>query len=196
MARNLYTATSLSTGLGDVAVSTEATTVTTEPTRIRSAQVQGVSGGTVTVQVYADGRPLFDDTQRPVSGGAPMEATDLYTVPAGTVVTTVIEADSGTPTGTPSVLIEAEAYTLVPRSDRVELRGKDRLRPSRRRRAAMVNEGLTPSAEVAAIASGGRSEIERRQVEDRATPPLPGREAPDRRDRDPRPGGGGGPGIR
>ena len=69
--RNLFSGGSMVNALAAVAVSTTTTTYTTEPLRVRSAQVSTVAGGTVTVQVQADGRDLFDDTQRPVSGAAP-----------------------------------------------------------------------------------------------------------------------------
>jgi hypothetical protein len=157
-----------------------------------------VTGGTVTVQVYVDGRPLYDDTQRPVSDSGWKEATDLYIVPAGSVVTTTIEATSGTPAGTANVSIDTEPYTLVPRSATVELHGRDRLRVSNRRAAAAVNAGMAPSVEARGIAARRMSAIERSQVAAAATTgqPVIDSENPMFGDRGEGGGGGsGGPGV-
>ena len=94
------------------------------------------------MQVQGDGRDLFDDTQRPVSGAAPKEATDLYIIPAGTPITTVVEADSGLPTGTANVVLETEPYRLFPQLETVVLHGRNRLRVSERRAAELANLGV------------------------------------------------------
>ena len=139
--RNVFSGGSMVNALAAVAVSTTTTTYTTEPLRVRSAQVGAVTGGTITVQVQADGRDLFDDTQRPASGAAPKEATDLYIIPAGTPITTTIEADSGIPTGTANVVLETEPFRLLPQLETVVLRRGDRLHVSRRNEAEIANSG-------------------------------------------------------
>ena len=115
------------------------------PQRIRSVEVAGVSGGTVTVQVTVNGRDIFDDTVRPVSDAGPAEATDIYVFPAGSDVKTIIEATSGTPTGTASVVITTEPYILLGKFQPVVLRGKARMFSSRRREARILNTVSAPS---------------------------------------------------
>lgn len=153
--RNLFLRGDASTQLTTITVGGTATTLTSEPLRIRSAQVQTVSGGTITVQVQLDGRDIFDDTVRPVSGSVARDPTNSYIVPAGTVITTTVEADSGVPAGTANVVIETEPYILVPRTPEIKLKGKDRLRVSKRRQAeAFAQRGSLRTAAVAARREG------------------------------------------
>ncbi len=140
-ARNRFYPGAITTTHTALAVSDTQTTLGEELQRIRSVQVGAVAGGTVTVQVQAEGRDLFDDTLRPVSGGAVQEPSEPYLIPAGTPITTIIEATSGAPTGTVGVVIETETLEVSPRPVRVELRGKDRMFPSRRREADALNRG-------------------------------------------------------
>jgi len=142
-ARWQYSSDSLQSTHTTLAVSNEANAETDGMTqRIRSMQVGAVSGGTVTIQLQVNGRDIFDDAERPVSGGAEKEATHIYEFPPGTPVVTVIEATSGVPTGEADTSISTEPFTLLPQIPTVTLRGKDRLRMSRRRDARRANTGL------------------------------------------------------
>lgn len=138
--RNQFFRAELSASHSTLTVGNTQTQTTTEQQRIRSVQVGAVSGGTVTVQVQVDGRDMFLDGHRPVSGSGPSDSSDVYVFPAGSVVSTIIEASSGVPTGTAQVAIETEPYVLLPWSDTVQLHGK--LRISRRRVADDLNAGL------------------------------------------------------
>lgn len=125
-----------------LAVGDTKTQLASELLRIRGAQAGTVAGGTVTFQVQADGRDLFSDALRPVSGGAFQEATDLYTIPPGTVIGTVIEATTGTPTGNANIVIDMEPYVRPPVVKVIVLRGKDRMFMSRRLDAEAANRGV------------------------------------------------------
>jgi hypothetical protein len=85
------------------------------------------------------------------------------------------------------VSIETEPYVLLPRGEQVELHGKDRLRVSKRRAAALANAGMTPSEAARQVAAGiTRSGLVRDQVEGRTVVGgvvVTGR-GEDRRDRD------------
>lgn len=160
LARNLYFQSTFETEHTALTVGNTVTKTTDELQRIKSVQVGSVSGGTVTVQVQVDGRDVFDDTVRPISGGAVREPTDVYTFPAGSVISTIIEADSGTPAGTANIVIETEPYQLLPRSSVEELRGKDRLLNHKRREhelamagADFIEPSLIPRTKRAAVAA-------------------------------------------
>ena len=137
--RNLFFQDSMATQHTTLAVSNTITKTVDEFMRIRSVRVGTVTGGTVTIQVQVDGRDLFDDTLRPVSGGAVREPTNVYTFPAGSAVSTIIEATSGVPSGNANVVIEIEPYRLAPQLPTVAPSGGDRLPPSRRERADLLN---------------------------------------------------------
>jgi len=142
-ARWRYSSASLQSTHTTLAVNDEANAETDGQTqRIRSMQVGAVAGGTVTVQLQVNGRDIFDDAERPVSGGAEKEATAIYEFPPGTPVVTVIETTSGVPTGEADTIISTELFTLLPQIPTVVLRGKDRLRVSRRREAERANTGV------------------------------------------------------
>jgi len=113
--------------------------------RLRSAQVGTVSGGTVTVQVQVNGVDAFDDASRPVSGAAPQDVTNMYIFPPGTAVTTIVEATTGVPTGEASVVIDTEPHVLLGKFQPVKLEGKDRLFPSRRKAAEVLNTNAVPA---------------------------------------------------
>lgn len=143
--RNIYLHGALVSNHTTLSVSDEQAAETDGlPQRLRSVEVQGVSGGTVTVQVTVAGRDAFDDAVRPVSDAGPSEVTDIYVFPPGQEVHSIIEATSGTPTGTANVLIETEPYVLLGRFQPIELQGKDRLFPSRRRTARYLNTNTAP----------------------------------------------------
>ena len=142
LARNRFFQAGMQADHTTLTVGNTVTQTTDELQRVRSIQVGTVAGGTVTVQVQVDGRDIFADASRPVSGGAVGEPTDVYTFPAGSVISTIIEADSGTPTGTANIVIEAEPFQLLPRSEMVELRGKDRLLLHRRREHELAAAGV------------------------------------------------------
>lgn len=110
-----------------------------EPTLIRTVTVGPTSGGTVTVQVQVDGRDIFDDTARPTSGTA-VEPTDSYLAPARTPVSTIIEATSGTPTGSTGVVLDTEGAVLLERHAPVVLEGADRLHIGQRLAALTAND--------------------------------------------------------
>ena len=142
--RNLFFQGNLETQHTTLAVNNTVTKTIDDLMRIRSVQVGTVTGGTVTIQVQVDGRDLFDDTVRPVSGGAVREPTNVYTFPAGSAVSTIIEATSGAPSGNANVVIETEPYRLAPRLPEVFPSGGDRLPPSKRGRAGLLNaDGAT-----------------------------------------------------
>lgn len=128
-----------------------------EVQRIRSVEVGDVSGGTVTVQVQVDGRDMFLDGNRPVSGDINrVPDSRYYNFPAGSVVTTIIEATSGAPTGDAKVVIDTEPFVLVPIVPTLKLKGKNRLKVDVRRAVEAFNAGGT--ATVAAVvrrSSGG-----------------------------------------
>lgn len=127
-------------------------TKTTELQRVRSVEVGEVSGGTVTVQVYVDGRPVFLDAERPVSGGGSMAPSNrYYNFPAGSVVKTVIEATSGVPAGSANVVIDTEPFVLVPIVEDVKLKGRQRLKHSERVRVRYENEVGTGAPQAAAF---------------------------------------------
>ena len=131
--RQRYLRDYASTAHTTLTVGNTQTTTATEPTRLRSVQVDGgVSGGTVTVQVQVDGRDMFLDGVRPVSGSTAAEATDRSVFPSGAVISTVIEASSGAPTGTANVVIDTEPFALTPYEPLVPLSARDRLHRSRR----------------------------------------------------------------
>src|SRR3990167_6229840 len=109
--------------------------------RYSSASLQSTHT-TLAVNDEVNGRDIFDDAERPVSGGAEKEATAIYEFPPGTPVVTVIEATSGVPTGEAHTIISTELFTLLPQIPTVVLRGKDRLRVSRRREAERANTGV------------------------------------------------------
>jgi len=140
-ARQQFYSGAITTTHTTLAVNETITAFTDELQRFRGVQVGAVAGGTVTVQVQAEGRDLFDDTTRPVSGGEVQRPTEPYLIPAGTPITTIIEATSGVPTGTAGVVIETEPFVVHPRPAWVELRGKDRMFASRRRQAEAANRG-------------------------------------------------------
>ncbi len=146
-----------------LAVGDTKTQLASELLRIRGAQAGTVAGGTVTFQVQADGRDLFNDALRPVSGGSFQEVSDIYTIPPGTVIGTVIEATTGTPTGNANVIIDMEPYTRPPVPRFIVLRGKDRLFMSRRLEAEAANRG----AELIR-----RNRLRRGQKVDRTDPAL------------------------
>src|SRR3989304_1193517 len=138
-----YSSASLQSTHTTLAVNDEANAETDGQTqRIRSMQVGAAAGGTVTVQLQVNGRDIFDDAERPGSGGAEKEATAIYEFPPGTPVVTAIEATSGVPTGEADTIISTELFTLLPQIPTVVLRGKDRLRVSRRRGAERANTGV------------------------------------------------------
>lgn len=153
-----YTRSSAGTSHSTLAVGNEQTTRVREPLRIRQMKVGEVSGGTVTVQVKANGRDIFPDGNRPVSGGRPTKPhrKGSYIIPAGSILTTIIEATSGVPAGTAAVVIDTEPFTLLPKNAPVKLKGKDRLRPSRRQEAAFLNtlEGQEEQQAAAVGAAG------------------------------------------
>lgn len=150
--RNRYVQSFMAAQHSTLTVGNTQTQTTTELQRVRSVQAGPVAGGTLTFQVYVDDRPIFDGSVRPVSGGGVMEPTDIYTIPAGSVVETIIEADSGVPAGTANVVIETEPYELRPRHEIVKLTGKNRLFASRRRRMEQANVGTDPEAPQDALA--------------------------------------------
>lgn len=158
--RNVFLKSSMSASHTSLAIGDkQLAAFASETMRLRVAQVGAVSGGTVTVQVQIDGRDIFDDANRPVSGGAAQDATSIYIIPSGSVVETIIEATSGTPTGTANVVIETEPYVLNPRPEPIGLAGRDRLFPSVRNAVARINEGAAVVAEGSALqrqAEGGR----------------------------------------
>jgi hypothetical protein len=143
-----------------LAVNETLTFTTTELLRIRGAQVQTVSGGTITVQVQANGRDLFDDTVRPISGAAPQEVTHLYTIPAGSAVSTIVEATSGVPTGTANIIVNVEPFEVLPKPA-IALIGRDRLRLSRRIEAQQIDAVRRSTIRVA----GDQTEAGQGQVE-------------------------------
>lgn len=140
LARHRYWQDSMSSQHTTLTVGNTVTQTTDEQLRIKNVQVGTVTGGTVTVQVQVEGRDIFTDASRPVSGGAVMEPTDIYTFPAGTPIATIIEASSGVPAGAANIVIATEPFELLPRSDLVELQGKDRLKMSSRRLAQQANK--------------------------------------------------------
>lgn len=142
-ARNRFFQSALSLQHTTLSVNDTQTQTATELQRVKLVQVGTVSGGTVTVQLQVEGRDLFDDTVRPVSGAAVREPTNVYTFPAGSVLSTIIEATSGSPTGTANVVIETEPYILSPQLETVKLKGKARLRVSKRREAVLANAGTS-----------------------------------------------------
>jgi hypothetical protein len=150
--RNLYLQAALWSTHDNLAVSdTEHAEGDGHPERIRAVQVSGVAGGTVTVQVQVEGADVFLDAERPVSGGEPEEASAPWIFTAGTPVTTIIEATSGTPTGEAHVDIATESYVLLSRFVPVQLRGRERLRTSKRKAAKALNiERTPPGAQAAA----------------------------------------------
>lgn len=157
--RNLFLSGELESTHTTLAVSDEATAETDGmPQRLRSVEVGAVAGGTVTVQVQVNGVDAFDDASRPVSGAGPSDVSSPYVFPAGTSVVSVIEATTGVPTGEANVVIETEPYILRPRRQPVELRGKDRLRVSKRKAARAANIQDAPTE---------------RQRQDRQTPYRP-----------------------
>jgi len=163
--RNLYLKGSLISNHTTLAVSNEAQAdVDGMPQRLRSVEVQGVSGGTVTVQVKVNGVDAFDDAVRPVSDAGPSDVSSVYVFPAGTEVKSVIEATSGTPTGQANVLIDTEPFVLLGKFQPVVLQGADRLFPSRRRTADILNTvaepaGLEQASRLFAYSFGGTSPL-------------------------------------
>ena len=141
LARNQYVQGGLQTSHTTLTVGDEQAEQFSGLQRVRSVQVGPVSGGTVTVQVQVEGRDIFDDASRPVSGGAVQEPTDVYLMPAGTPVVSIIEADSGTPASDANVVLEIESYVLAPKIPHMVLHGKDRYRISRRRSVEIINSG-------------------------------------------------------
>ena len=137
--RNLFFRDTVTTIHTSVAVNSTQTLIADETQRIRSVRVGTVTGGTVTVQMQVDGRDLFDDTVRPVSGGAVREPTNLYLFPAGSAIQTIIEATSGVPVAPANVVIETEPYYLAPQLPEVTPTGGDRLPPSWRERRDLLN---------------------------------------------------------
>lgn len=144
--RNIYLQGQLEGAHTSLAVSDEADLATDGlPQRLRSVQVSGVSGGTVTVQVKVNGVDAFPDAVRPVSGVGTQDVPAPYIFMAGTEVTSVIEATTGAPTGTAHVAVDTEPYVLLGRFKPVELQGKDRMFPSRRRAAEVLNTNAVPA---------------------------------------------------
>lgn len=144
--RNIYLQGALASTHTSLAVSDTVSAETDGmPQRLRTVQVSGVAGGTVTVQVQVNGVDAFDDASRPVSGAAAAEVSNIYIFPAGTSVKTVIESTTGAPTGEAEVDIQAEPYVLLGRFQPVELQGKDRLFPSRRKAARVINTNAVPT---------------------------------------------------
>ena len=198
-ARQSYSGGSLS-ATPAVAVASTDTTLATELLRIRSVQVGAVAGGTVTVQLQADGRDLFDDAERPVSGAAPKDVSAIYNIPAGTPVTAIVEADSGVPTGTANVAITTEPYRLLPQLETVALRRGDRLRVSRRNEADLANAGfslvqrdLRGLAKQVQSATGAQQQQQVQESGSRGGWAFPGGDAiPDIPGGPPKPPGGGG----
>lgn len=139
----------------------------TELQRIRSVEVGDVSGGTVTIQVQVDGRDVFKDGNRPVSGGVNrIPDSRYYNFPAGSVVTTIIEATSGVPTGTASVVIDTEPFVVVPIIPELKLKGKSRLFVDRRRAVRAYNEaGVADTIAVALRSQGGIGSAKNTQTE-------------------------------
>lgn len=156
LTRNEYAQSTLSSDHTDLTVGNTQTQTTDDLQRVRSVQVGSVSGGTVTIQMQVEGRDIFDDAARPVSGGEVQRPTEVYTFPAGSVVDTIVEASSGVPTGTANVVIETEPYVLGPRFEERVLRGKDRLLGSKRREAERYNNsgGRVPLPAAEARRSG------------------------------------------
>ncbi len=151
-----------STSHSTLTVGNEQSTLISAPLRIRQAQVEGVTGGTVTVQVTVDGRDLFSDAHRPVSDSGGKEVSDLYVIPAGSVVKTIIEASSGVPAGTANVLIDTEPFELVEPIPDVKLTGRDRLFSSRRRLAEAIDTegGLIAEFESVTVPIGSAPEAQ------------------------------------
>ena len=142
LARYRFFKSSLLTTHTTLAVNETVSRITEEAQRLVRVQVGAVSGGTVTVQVQVDGRDMFTDAVRPVSGGAVQDATATHVFPAGALVSTIIEATSGAPTGSTGVIIETEPFELIPRAEPVKLEGPDRLKPSARRQARVASAGV------------------------------------------------------
>lgn len=122
----------VSGGVGAMKVTTH------ESVRVRSVEVQEVAGGTITIQVSADGRNYFD-TAPPVSGAGPVDVDVLYPIPAGTVLTATLSASAGAPTGEMNVIINAEPLEVLPQPDPNTLSGGSQLRTSRRTEARRLD---------------------------------------------------------
>lgn len=182
--RNLYLAGELESEHTTLSVSdTSYADVDGLPQRIRSLEVSAVSGGTVTVQCYVDGVPLYSDAERPVSGGGTTPVPAPFIFPAGAEVKTVIEDTTGTPTGTASVPMSTEPYILLGRYQPVDLHGAERLKVSARQQATALNTaGVPAGAERAsrlyAYSFGGTSPLTASST-NVSTSPRRSREIPD-----------------
>ena len=121
---------------------------TTELQRIKQVRAGGITGGTLTVQVQVNSRDIFQDALRPTTNGAPAKPhrEGKYTFPAGSIISTIVEATSGVPAGTLSVVIETEPFVLEPIPEPVVLEHGDKLRISKRREAEELNAGIDTTA--------------------------------------------------
>ena len=163
---------------------------TTELQRIKQVRAGGITGGTLTVQVQVNSRDIFQDALRPTTNGAPAKPhrEGKYTFPAGSTISTIVEATSGTPAGTLSVVIETEPFVLEPIPEPVVLRGKDRLFISRRREADDENAGfdllernlLGVKKQQATRRASARAELAQRQARARGSAQLPINQPPPR----------------
>lgn len=142
LARNLFLRSSLLTTHTTLAANDTVTTQASESLRIREVQVGAVSGGTVTLQVYVDGVPVFQNSLRPVSGGAVRQPhlRDRWVIPGRSIVKTIIEATSGAPTGSANVVITTEPFVMVPQTPEIALKGRGRLRVSLQRFVDAFND--------------------------------------------------------
>jgi len=138
--RNLFFQAVETTTHSTLAIGNEQEELTHELQRIKRVRVGDVTGGTVTIQVQVDGRDMFLDANRPVSGLEEREPDARYTFPAGSVLKTIYEAETGVPASDVRVVIELEPFVLVPPLPEVKVEGKDRLFPSRRRAAQQIND--------------------------------------------------------
>lgn len=142
LARNLYFKDSLTATHTTLAVSNTLSQSVDSAMRINRVYVGTVSGGTVTIQIQVNGRDIFDDTLRPVSGGESRWPTDKYIITPGSLISSIIEATSGVPTGNANVVIKVSPFTLLPRTAQRQPRGPERLRLSKRTDYAVSNAGV------------------------------------------------------
>ena len=164
-----------------VTVGNTKTTRTTELQRIKSVRAGAVTGGVLTVQVQVNGRDIFPDANRPLSGGRPARPhrEGSYTFPANSTISTIVEADSGVSVAPLNVIIETEPFVLEPIPEPVVLEHGDKLRISKRREAEELNAGFDKAAvNLLGTPTGGFEPKPGRVVPGVPKPPTAPRAAP------------------